>query len=278
MPIAAAQIVQGATRQPFPYGLFSTFTFRSGDRFEGGVQWEPTFCEIANGLGAWDCAEGSTQTGPGWPKDLNTSRPPVTPATPFVIYGHFDCLSTGWPPGDAQDEATAMLLATEEIRTEQAFWTGDLGNTPNLADAAEEIAGGTAVDIVSAIAMLEDYSAGHHGGLGVLHMSRGVATAAVSKNLVLAVGGRLTTVLGSPVAAGAGYPGSAPDGTPSGNGTSWAFVSPAVFGYRSDVFTSSARPGDLLDRGTNMMNAIAERNYLLGFDPCGVGAVNVKLL
>jgi len=172
-----------------------------------------------------------------------------------------------------------MLQATEEIRVEQAFWTGDLGNVPNLSDGAETLAGGTAVDITSAISLLEDYSAGHHGGLGVIHMSRGTATAAVGAHVVpWPSGGRLTTALGTPIAAGAGYPGSAPDGTPSGNGEAWAFVSPAVFGYRSDVFTSSSRPGDLLDRGNNQLNAIAERNYLLGFDPCGVGAVNVKLL
>jgi hypothetical protein len=46
--------------------------------------------------------------------------------------------------------------------------------------------------------------------------------------------------------------------------------SPALFGYRSEVFNSSARPGDLLDRAQNNLYAVAERTYVIGFDPCPV--------
>ena len=71
--------------------------------------------------------------------------------------------------------------------------------------------------------------------------------------------GRLyTRGLDTPVVAGAGYPDDAIVG------------SPALFGYRGDIFTSSNRPGDLLDREDNTLYAIAEREYVIGFDPCPV--------
>jgi hypothetical protein len=61
------------------------------------------------------------------------------------------------------------------------------------------------------------------------------------------------------VVAGTGYP-----DTETIKGT------PPLFGYRGEVFTSSSRPGDLLDREFNWLHAIAERTYSLGFDPCPV--------
>jgi hypothetical protein len=61
------------------------------------------------------------------------------------------------------------------------------------------------------------------------------------------------------------------------SGKSWAYASPALAGYRSEVFDSSATPGDLMDRQTNVLYAIAERSYILGYDPCGVGAAELNL-
>lgn len=395
MPIAPPQLIVGAPRVALPYGLFSTFTFRSGDRFEGGVQFETDTCEPAGGLGEPDCVPGAppvpgssevqhlTMAGPptggtfdivyhgrsdrlafdvdtstlqisirnvvqnqaitvtggplvsgtpavitfpasmgnvdqlstvsqltgagatvafntitpgvnpipqgpptvevqGLPKELDPNTGEVGHSSPFTVYGHFRCSPTGYSGSAAQDKATAHLLAREEARAEGALWTGDLGNVPNLAGTngypePTTLAGGTAVGIGPALALLEDFLAGSYGSEGVIHMTRGAATQAAAERLVLAVGGRLTTVLGTAVAAGAGYPGSGPTGQTAA-GTSWIYASPAVFGYRSEPFTSSNSPGDLFDRGHNVLTAIAERTYLLGFDPCGVAAVQVQLL
>jgi len=273
--VAPAALVTGAPRVALPYGLFSTFTFRpGGDRWEAGVSFETLTCDEAGGIGSAQCDPMPTV---GLPKDLGPNVGGVGEATPFTVYGHWSCQPVGYTPATAQGLATDHLLAREEGRVERAFWTGDLGNEPYLADEDETtvLAGGTAVSIVSALSMLEDYVAGNYGSQGVIHMTRGLAMEAAAMNLLLVVGGRLTTILGTPVAAGGGYPGSAPDGTPPGNGKSWAYVSPAVFGYRSEVFNSSSTPGDLFDRGHNVLTAIAERTYLLGYDPCGVAGVQV---
>src|SRR5699024_3125298 len=94
-------------------------------------------------------------------------------------------------------------------------------------------------------------------------MSRYVAQVAVDKGAIERRSGRLETRLGTPVVAGTGYAGDTVIG------------SPRVFGYRSEVFTSSNNAGDLLDRSTNDLYAVAERRYVLGFDPCGVGIVQL---
>lgn len=276
-PVAPGTLVPGPTRTPLPYGLFSTFTFRppTGDRWESGVVWEQLPCDEADAIGGWNCDPDTTV---GLPKNLaDMSGAMSASASQFTVYGHFNCGPVGWTPADAQQRATDHLLAREEQRVEKAIWTGDLGNVPSLASPSTTvIAGGTAVGHIAALAMLEDFIAAEYGGLGVIHLTRGTALTATA-NLIQAKGGRLYTQIGTPVVAGGGYPGSGPAGEPSGNGKVWGYVSPALFGYRSDIFNSSDRPGDLLDRARNDLYAIAERSYLLGWDDCGVGAVQFDL-
>lgn len=218
---------------------------------------------------------GGSTTGStvGLPKTLTSNTGGVGVASQFTVYGHFQCSPVGYSQADAQDRATAHLLAREEARVEQAFWTGDLGNFPALADpAAVDVTVGALSSVGQAIGALEDWLGVNYGSLGVIHMTRGAATAAAATGLIAVSGGRLSTRLGTPVVAGAGYPGSSPAGVAPAEGTSWIYGSPALFGYRSDVFDSSARPGDLFDRTQNNLFAVAERSYLLGFDPCGVAA------
>lgn len=274
--IAPAAPVVGATRIPVPYGLFSVAAFRGdGDRWESGVQWEALTPDALEWIGQWQVPPTTTT---GLPKDLAKNIGPLGEASPFTVYGHFNCSPVGWSPAEAQEQATAQLLAYEETRAEQALWTGHLGNTPNLSVGAEDLAPGASVGAAVALGMLEEFIADSYGSLGVIHMSKRGAGAVAALNMVEARGNRLTTRLGTPVVAGSGYPNTGPDGLePSENEKSWMRASPAIFGYRSEVFTSSNTAGDLLDRGLNNLYAIAERSYLLGFDPTGVGAVLVEL-
>lgn len=214
----------------------------------------------------------------GMPKDLakNTGAVgSVGTASPFTVYGHFDCSPVGYTPESAQSLATAHLMAREEARVEQALWTGDLGNTPNLQGATA--LGAAGVDAALGIGLLEDWGAANYGSLGVIHMMRSTAETLLGKKVLNSSGGKLTTGLGTPVAAGSGYPGTSPAGAAAAAGKAWAYITPAMFGYRGDPFTSSNRPGDLFDKARNILYAVAERTYLLGFDPCGVAAVQINL-
>ena len=219
-------------------------------------------------------ADGTTI---GLPKNLTKNTPAAGRAAPFTVYGHFRCSPVGYSPESAQVRATEHLLAREEARVEQAFWTGDLGNFPKLQDPAT-VSLGAVLEYALGLAQLEAEIANDYGSLGVIHMTRAAASVGLARDLLVANGARLTTRLGTPVVAGSGYPGTGPTGQAPAAGQTWLFASPALFGHRSEVFTSSNRPGDLFVRGTNDLTAVAERSYLLGFDPCGVTAALVSLL
>lgn len=282
MAIAPASTIEAPPRVPLPFGLFSVVSFPTAvpERWENGVTWVATTCDPAGGIGAPDCVPANII---GMPKDLDPNLGAAGEATPFTVYGHFSCL--GWTMEESQQKAVDHLLAREEQRVEQAFWTGDLGNVPNLQGAGPDVpaptvlAGGTAMGPAQGLALLEDFVGANYGSQGVIHLTRGAALQATALRVLEDRGTMLQTQIGTPVVAGGGYPGTGPsDTTPAANaaGTSWAYATPAVFGYRSEVFDQTANFGGF-DRGTNTMTTVAERSYLLGFDPCGVAAVLLDL-
>lgn len=274
MAIAPAGLVIGAARSPLPYGLFSVVPFRpGGDRWEAGTQWEAGTCDPADGIGGYDCADPGDTV--GLPKNLATNNGGVGSASQFTIYGHFNCSPVGYTQESAEGLAVAHLLAREEARVEQALWTGDLGNTPAFEDTGTTTLGTGPVAPKTGLALLEQWIGAVYGSLGVIHLTR-FAASLLSGSLTSS-GGRLATKLGTPVVAGAGYPGTGPAGEPATATAQWAYATPALFGYRSDVFTPSNNRGDLLDRGVNDLYAVAERSYLLGYDPCGVAAAQLDL-
>lgn len=277
--VSPPALVAGAARQALPYGLFSAVTFRppGSDRWESGTTSEALTCDPIEGIGPWQCDIPRDET-LGLPKTITTSEGDPALADVFTVYGTFICSPIGWTPERAQARSAELLMIREENRVEQAFWSGDLLNDPNLIDTATDLTAATAVPYLIGLGMLEEYVAAQYGSLGVIHMTRGAALHGLALGALSSSGGRLLTSLGTPVAAGGGYPGTGPGvlGDPAA-GTTWMYVTPAIFGYRSEIFTSSNRPGDLLDRGENDLYAVSERSYLLGFDPCPVGAALVTL-
>lgn len=272
MATVPATLVLGAGRSSLPFGLFSQVSFRPTDRFEVGVQWEALTCEPAGGIAS---AFADEPPALGLPKTLDSNGTNVYSAAAFTVYGHFNASPTAYTPEMAQERAIEHLQAREEARVEQAFWTGDLDNTPTLRDSTFEAA---AASVKIGLALLEEYNASEFGSLGVIHLTRAAAQFAASEQAVYARGGQLSTALGTPVIAGAGYDGSGPTGAAApGAAERWAYVTPPLFGYRTEVFTSSGRPGDLLDRGVNDLYAIAERTYVLGYDTCSSHAIRLSL-
>ena len=267
-PVAPLQVVAPIVRTPLPYGLFSVLGFRgddSGEVWRNGVAWETDTCEEAGGIAQWqqlsaeDIANEVEIT--GLPKQLNRNRGADGAASPFVVYGHFACSPMSYSQDEMQGKALDHLFLKEEARVEQALWTGDLGNVPNFAGAngfaaPNNVGSFTAKDITYAIAAIEQYLAETYGSLGVIHMSRQLASA-TDPNLSKK-NGRLVTSLDTPVVVGTGY------------GHNKIVGTAAMVAYRSDPFIPSNVPYDLLDRAKNDMVAVAEREYVVGFDPCGL--------
>ena len=261
--------VSGYPRAALPFGLFSVLALRpAGDRWEAGVQWESITCESLGALPGPDC---HPKSGPGG-QEAPVGTPLVGSADPFTVYGIFAASPTAYTPQDAEQWALQHLYAREEAKVEELLWDGEQGNTPVLAsDDTTVITAGS--DAAESLGLMEDALATEYGSLGVIHMSRGTATALFASQLLTTRGAGLFTQLGTPVVAGSGYPGTGPPDAQDADKTGWIYGSPALFGYRSEPFFTSSVPGDLLTRGTNDLVAVVERTYVLGFDPCGVHAV-----
>ncbi len=268
MAFAPAPLIEIPARQALPYGLFSVLIFRpdAGVRWANGVRWEGGTCDPARGIGDVDCDPATPTT--GLPKDLSFDSN-WGAATPFLVYGVWACSPVSASPERAAELATAHLLAREEARVEQALWTGDLGNKPNLvAEVTAAGAGATVTgsDIKAAVAELEYALGRRYGSLGVMHAPRNIASRMLTEGIAEVSGGRIRTKLGTPVVAGAGYPdqdriiGTAP-----------------LFGWRSEVFApeNADGVGAVFDQRQNDLVAVAERSYLLGFDTCGVSAATI---
>ena len=259
MALAPGPVVTGAPRIQLPYGLFSVLAPQEGsaDRWQiGSVTWESLSCDPIEGYAGPQCDDSTIA---GLPRELVSSQGEDGDATSFTVYGTWACS----PIPGGQDEATAQarlaLTSKEQVRVEQALWSGDLGNVPNFMGAngyTAPINIGSG-DVQTALALVEQGIANQYGSLGVIHMSR--YTAVLLKSYLESRGGRMFTRLGTPVVVGGGYP-----NVPQIVGT------PALFGYRSEIQDLSNRDYDLMDLGQNDLVAIAERDYLIGFDPCPI--------
>lgn len=276
--IAPRTLVEAPPILPLAHGLFSAVADFRGGRFETGVEWEHRGgTDIIDGFSAIEADYGDMV---GIPKDVGGySVPADTDALPFSVYAEWLGSPISFSPADAQAKANERLAKWEQTRVEQAFWTGDLKNTPNLKGANGSVAPTVLTALKAtfggAMGALEDWLGSISQG-GVIHMTRGLAMIGLDDGVLEVKNGRLQTELGTQVVAGAGYPGTAPQGNGS-VATTWAYATPAIIGYRSEAFGPSDRDGDLLTRSTNDLHAIAERTYLLAFDQVGVGAVEVTL-
>lgn len=262
---APPQLSVGAVRKNLPYGLFSVVEPQMpADPFwqVGGVTWEWFNGVIAGTLGA----PVDSGTISGMPKDfVQGSGDPewdgVATATSFSVYGHFLTSPVAWSQDRAEQRAIEHLLNAEQLQVESLLWTGARGNTPWLGNGAVSL--GT-VTLRAGVALLEDFIGSTYGSLGVLHMSRKNATELLTDTALETRNGILQTHLGTPVIASSGY------------ASNKVYGSPGMFCYRSEVFTSSQRGTPLLDTRNNDLYAIAERTYLIGYDPTGVGVVTIS--
>lgn len=275
MGVAPPTLVEGVPRQGLPYGLFSALVPREGAdvHWQNGVEWETLTCEGLSAFGDIDCDPGEIVG--DFPKDLDPENAGnvIGDASPFTVYGTFVCAPVGFTPERAQERATARLQAREEAKVEREIWTGELGSTA-LTEGVDVLSL-TAVDPLYGIALLEEWLGEVWGSQGLIHAGRAAAAVITKRARVTATGARLLTPLGTQVIAGSGYPRTATGTTDDGE--AWMIASPPLFGYRSEVITSSNRAGDLLDRSDNTLTAIAERTWLAGWDPCGTAAVKINL-
>lgn len=273
---------------PLPYGLLSVVQARFDEvnpHWQTGITWQP-LCGIA--AATYDECLAVTGTGAPPPPSSKTATATWTArgATPFTVYSQFDCSPAVFAE-QSQQLGSESLARTEAWRLEYAFWTGvaDTNTTvfPHLAadtqvvdsegillqTASAAVTG--VVDVVEGLATVEKALADCLPGVGVVHIPRQLVPAFSAQGLLVKSGVTLRTWNGNLVAAGAGYPGTAPDGSDPAAGTSWIYGTGPVFIYRSDVQVMPIY--SIVNRSTDDVAAIAERTYVLGFDCCHVAAL-----
>lgn len=275
MAITTARLeVAPPVRTPLPYGLLSVAQTptAASSHWELGVEFEPYTCSRADiTLESCPASGGVDKT----PRDVLNLRG----SNPFTVYSMAQCSSVGFI--DRADAlATAVLTAGEARAVEREFWTGEHGVTPHLAEdtavvgadgeveqsaATVLVSGG--VDVVEGIGRLEEALGDCYGNEGVIHVSPAVLTHMQAWNLVTKDGARLRSPSGHLIAAGAGYPGTAPDGSGPPSGLRWAYATGAVFVFRSAV-TLITGNAETLNRAKNDVARIAERTYVVGWDCC----------
>lgn len=255
--LATWHLVEAPAAVPYRFGLFSQVTPRTSeltvngmnDHWRLGVEWV-----------SQACAATKLTTGPCI--DENVS--PLTPDTfcsvsqydPFTVYAYNDDSVVGFTLTEAEQNAIARLTNGEQESAEEYLWT--------LATTA---IGANVVDLSTyplwyGLGYVEQLLAEAYGGQGVIHMNRLAATMLADQLHI--EGGRLFTLLGTPVVAGAGYEkvgASAPtEALIYGTG-------PLVM-YRGEIDTQQSA----IDKTTNQQSIIAQRDYVIGWDCLIVGA------
>ncbi len=282
----ARQIIDlPTTFTSLPYGLWDSIQTPSTDgvHWQQGVTW-PERCPT--GDSTYDECLAVTGTGAPPEPDAKTANVEQTNrgATPFTVYARFDCSPIGL--GDAQTAAQDALARVEQQQVETAFWAGTAGGQPvvfpHLAADTEVVDGAdivlqtvatpvvTGADAAQALGALEQELADCYAGQGLIHVPRTALPTLAAWNLIEARDNGLYTTAGNRIVAGGGYSGSGPDGEAPAAGTTWIYATGAAWGYRSDVYVSQVR--DSLNRTSNTLQMLAERNYLIGFECCLLAA------
>ncbi|MFC4243374.1 hypothetical protein ACFOYW_08310 [Gryllotalpicola reticulitermitis] len=271
--IAPPQVVAGPARAPLPYGIFSVVDFETPDDPHwqaGGIQWEYLDPFTVQLIGQVQSPESDTS---GLPIEFDNSAdfdsgdlpdldPGYTSATLFTAIGSFKVSPTAWSAEQALERATTVLTTFEERQVEHALWNGDVGASPSLT-GAETLGSWDYESAHIALGELEQFIADTYGSLGVVHIPRKIALTLLHNGTLFTRGNALFTALGTPVVSGSGYPDGAMRATP------------ALRGFRSEIFSATSRPGDNFDRLRNDQYAVAERTYVIAFDPTGVGEVEI---
>jgi len=278
-------ITAPAAAAPSPYGLLAAaaVTEDTGSHWRAGVEWQ-TACPAPAGTTYEPCfAVGLAATGGPPPAKAATADLAVYGATAFTVYAEIDCSTPGfWD--DAEARATAALAAAEAYQAEHVFWTGTVAGVadvalPHLAAPAEVTDRGTvmqqATTTVTADALTPAGVLGAleqalaectQGATGMIHVPMHLVPVLAGAQLLTVSGQRLRTHNGNTVVAGAGYPGTGPDGT----GAGWIYATGPVWGKRSPIRVMPQ--ASTLDRTTNTVRALAERTYLLAYDCCLLAA------
>lgn len=276
---------------PGRHGLADVVKWRSGDsHWQGGVEWE-NVCGDVDSTYSKCVAENAIGTGVTVPEPTVksvTSTKSTFGATPFTLFTEIDCSAVGFYD-NANAYAESAFIQNESYGLERVFWSGVVDGVTNVAlphlaanttqvdstgivtvtlQMAATVTTGAPVCVTTALGLLESAFAACHRGRGYIHAPFALAPYFAQAYLLDEDDGTLFTMNGNVVVFGRGYPGTDPSGAAT-PGALWMYMTPEIFGYRGDIRINP--PETNITRSDDTVRAIAERNYLLGYDCCLVG-------
>lgn len=232
-------------RQASPYGLRSVLPAREddGSRWDNhGVTWPRQVGGLGT-VGKLDC--DNPNQADGLPVDPPACAGWVDADNNVTVWASSTATALAASDDELLELARQALLLSEDRLLEKVTWDQMTGNTAQVAASA--------VPMAEAIGMAEQWAAHNFGGVGVIHMP---SWAVYGHSDVFTFSrGSLTTLLGTPVVAGTGYPVAA------GTGAVEIRVSGPGVAYSSDERSMAS-----MDHTTNDRVAVVERSHLIGWD------------
>lgn len=272
-------LVAAPTRTPLSYGLLSVSQtpVDTDEHWQLGVRYEVDTCSIDNLTFEVCPATGSPEL------KTATGAWSMRSANALTVYSLIQCPPVGtWD--DYEERAIRAFTAGEVRAVEREFWTGERGYMPHLAEDTAQNSAGTfdstvvlqtaampivtgAVDVTEAMGLLEEALGSCYGHEGVIHVPAAAAAHLSAKTLITKDGVRFRSPMGHLVAVGTGYTGSSPAGVAPSGGVYWFYATGALAVRRSAIRAVSPRE-QALNRATNGMVFVVERNYVIGWDCC----------
>lgn len=192
----------------------------------------------------------------------------------FAVYGGVKCRAIGL-------DRENMLRQVEEVfnRGESTAVERGLMSTRFVAAATRWAAptdvtpAGGAVKPEVGLGILEGYAGSVYVGTPTLHVPRSIGSLLLTRNSAELVGNDFRTLLGSKIAAGAGYdfPNNGPSGAAAPAGEKWLYATGGVA-----VRRGSAIVRQVMAHNDNEVYVLAERGYVAAVD-CFAAAVRVTL-
>lgn len=242
---ATFETVAAPAATPYRFGLFSVVAPAADaeSTWEGfGVQWQSMGCALPR-VTFDPCIVDNVD-----PLELD-SYCVIPQYQPFTVYQQ----TASTPRNQTRDIAAtrARLLEVEQFGVERQLWA-------DLAADVTEVATGS---LIEGLALVEQMLVEAYPATGIIHMNR-YSAIRLGDQLVVE-GGRLTTRLGTPVVAGAGY-GAVTGADPTT--VSIYGTGPLVLrrGLVDEVSVPTPESNDVA--------VLASRTYVVGWDCAAVGS------
>ena len=255
------------------YGIFNAAVMGTLDSrmIASGATWYPEDCGLAVATYDPTCAPGDNPE-----KVFDDTGVEFPETVPYWLLSTFQCGTVGTTADDVRRRVRKRYDAGAQHQVEETMWTGSgLAGVPALTLAGATVITPGAPGAGAAIAALEQAFFDLHGYVGVIHVNTAAYAAIDYAGIMDSSAGVWRTTMGNAVSFGAGYGVTGPAGVAPAAGFVWAFITPQVYVWRTEV--SQPDPVQTLDRVNNQSMALAETVYLHGWVCDDVLAVQVPI-